>query len=272
MEKTVRYTPVDLHWKWHQRMHWESSTRCCLAKVTQKPLLQWSETQSEGARATVECGPPCRPGSELRSWQAQCHLSLWLVSCRGLQTERIVLQWLLETGVERGVGGVEWEMGGHRSLHVTVMWLLWNYCYCNIMWHDIYVRPSETKTTMTHMLSCDCHVTCIAIMWLSCDLWPSCDSCCYHVTVCDYHVTVMWSMLLSCDCHVTTHHISKDSALLLAVIILWECVWVGGVVMMSIVATVFATLAVSGIYSYQCDTTDRKHHTHNLQKWSWMCE
>ena len=196
MEKTVQYTPVDLHWKWHQRMHWESSTRCCLAKVTQKPLLQWSETQSGEARATVECGPPCSPGSELRSWQVQCHLSLWLVSCRGLQTERIVLQWLLETGVERGVGGMEWEMGGHRSLHVTVMWLLWNYCYCNIMWHDIYVRPSETKTTMTHMLSCDCHVTCVAIMWLSCDLWPSCDPCCYHVTV-------MWPMLLSCDHHVT---------------------------------------------------------------------
>ena len=249
-EKTVRYTPVDLHWKWHQRMHWESSTPRCLAKVTQKPLLQWSETQSEGARTTVECGPPCSPGSELRSWQVQCHLSLWLVSCRGLQTERIVLQWLLETGVERGGegSGRSWE-GWSEKLGDTdhYMWLscdFWNYCYCIIMWHDIYVWPSETMTTIwLILLSRDCHVTCVAIMWpilLSCDhhvthvaiVWLSCDPCCYHVTIiwpmllscdchvthiaimwpscdpCCYHVTVMWPMLLSCDCHVTVTHVA----------------------------------------------------------------
>ena len=48
--------------------------------------------------------------------------------------------------------------------HVTVMWLV--------------------------LLSCDHHMTHVAIMWLSCD--PYC-----------YNVTVMWPMLLSCDCHVT---------------------------------------------------------------------
>ena len=129
--------------------------------------------------------------------------------------------------------------------------------------------------------SCD---YCVTVMWQSCDYcvtvtWPSCDYC---VTVtwpscdyCDCHMTIVW---LLWGCHVTwlqdsihvtfAHHISKDSALLLAINVCEYVVWVSGVVQVSGTVTVFATLAFSGVYSYQCDTTDRKHHTHNLQKWS----
>ena len=156
-EKTVQYTPVDLHWKWYPRMRLESSTPGCLAWATQKPLLQWNETQWEEATARVKCGHPCSPGSAIHSWQVRCRLSLWPASCRGLQTEHIISEWVLETVY----GGLREGEGVVRKVD-TNMWLSHDYYETKIMW-----------------LLWGCHVT---IMWPSCDscevlMWPSCDSC-----------------------------------------------------------------------------------------------
>ena len=102
VEKTMQCKPVDLHWKWHPRMRLESSTPSCLAWVTQKLLLQWNETQWEEATATIECGHPCSPGSVVHSWQVRCRHSLWPASCRGLQTEHMLSEWVLETAYGGG--------------------------------------------------------------------------------------------------------------------------------------------------------------------------